>query len=236
VNGVVALITARGGSKGIPGKNLKLLGGRPLVAWSVAAACASRWVSRVLVSTDDPAIAEVAGEAGAEVPFLRPPALARDDSSHISVVLHTLDWLRDQEQITPDYLLLLQPTAPFRTGEDLDGAITLGRERNADAVVSVCEARTHPWLVKSVHPDGTIEDFIPRTLAYERRQDFPPAYMLNGALYLNRPASLRATGTFRPPGTLAYIMPVERSVDLDTLVDWELAELLLAKRKANHGV
>jgi len=233
---IVALITARGGSKGIHGKNLKPLGGRPLIAWSIDAARQSRSVTRVLVSTDDPAIAEAARAARGEVPFLRPPELARDDSSHISVVLHALDWLRDQEQFTPDYLLLLQPTAPFRTAEDLDGATALARDRNADAVVSVCEARTHPWLVKTVHPDGTMEDFIPRTLAYERRQDFPPAYVLNGALYLNRPRSLRATGTFRPPGTLAYVMPTERSVDLDTLADWELAELQLENRKANHAL
>ncbi len=232
---VVALITARGGSRGIPGKNTRLLGGKPLIVWSIEAARQCRSVARVLVSTDAPAIADIARAAGGEVPFLRPPELARDDSSHLSVVLHALDWLRDHEQIAPDYLLLLQPTAPFRTAADLDGAAALARARNADAVVSVCEARTHPLLTKTIQPDGTLEDFIPRTLAYERRQDFPPAFMLNGALYLNRSASLRATGTFRPPGTLAYVMPAERSVDLDTLADWELAELLLEKRKAGHA-
>jgi CMP-N-acetylneuraminic acid synthetase len=231
---IIALVTARGGSKGIPGKNLKPLGGRPLIAWSIEAARQSSSVDRVLVSTDDPAIAAAARDAGAEVPFLRPEELARDDSSHISVVLHALDWLRDKERFTPDYLLLLQPTAPFRTAEDLDAAAALARARNVDAVVSVCEARSHPWLAKTVRADGTMEDFIPRTQTYERRQDFPPAYVLNGALYLNRPRSLRATGTLRPPGTLAHVMPIERSVDLDTLADWEMAELLIGRRKARY--
>lgn len=224
---VAALIPARGGSKGIPRKNLALLAGQPLLAWTIDAALGSENLSRVLVSTDDVEIAEVARQHGAEVPFLRPPELAADESGALEVALHALDWIEQSTSGRPEYLLLLQPTSPLRTTADIDAAIDLARARSADAVLSVCEATPHPLLARRVDENGVLTDFIPVPEVSGRRQDFPPAYFLNGAIYLNRCASLRATRSFQPPGALALRMPPERSLDIDTLLDLRIAEAFL---------
>ena len=229
---VVALITARGGSKGIPRKNLAPVAGKPLIAWTIAAALASRHVSRVLVSTEDAETAAVSRAHGAEVPFLRPPELAHDDSTSFDVAAHALRWLAEHDHSEPDYLLLLQPTSPLRTAADIDGAIDLSRERDADAVLGVCEASPHPYLARRVDDRGVLADFIPLAQKPSRRQEYPPAYILNAAIYLNRPASLLATRSFQPPGALAYIMPQERSLDIDSPWELRLADLLLREQRA----
>ena len=226
---VIALIPARGGSKGIPRKNLAPLAGKPLIAWTIEAALGSKNVRRVIVSTDDPEIAKVARQHGAEVPFLRPPDLAADEAGALGVALHALDWLGENAGEEPEYLLLLQPTSPLRMTADIDAAIDLARTRGADAVLGVCEAEPHPFLARRVDESGVLSDFIPLAEKPVRRQDFPEAYVLNGALYLNRSASLRASRTFQPPGALALVMPRERSLDIDTPLDLRLAEALLKK-------
>lgn len=226
---IAAIIPARGGSKGITRKNLAPLAGRPLIAWTIAAALGSTKLGRVIVSTDDAEIAEVAREHGAEVPFLRPPELAADASGALEVALHALDWLEENTSDRPEYLLLLQPTSPLRTTADIDAAIELARARSADAVLSVCEAVPHPFLARRVDEARVLTDFLPVDEKLVRRQDFPDAYVLNGAIYLNRCASLRAARTFQPPGALAHFMPRERSLDIDTPDDLRLAELLLTK-------
>ena len=231
---VIAVITARGGSKGIPGKNLRAAGGKPLIAWTIEAALQSRMLSGVILSTDDAAIAGTGREWGAEVPFIRPAELAQDHSDHISVMAHALDWLKTAKQTTPDYVMLLQPTSPLRTTEDIDTAIHIAQERNADAVVSVCEADKHPYLCKSITEDGTLTDFVSADIVYLRRQDLPPAYALNGAIYLNRPEVLLRERTFTPPGTCAYIMPPERSLDVDTPWDLHVVDLILRDRNHTH--
>jgi CMP-N,N'-diacetyllegionaminic acid synthase len=227
---IVGLVTARGGSKGIPRKNVLPLAGKPLIAWTLEAALESRKLDRVIVSTDDAEIADVARAWGATVPFMRPAELARDDSSHIDVVQHALDWLAAHEHSEPEYLLTLQPTSPLRTSEDIDAAIAIAVERDAQAVVSVVNAGTHPFLAKRIMDDGTLEDLVPTSGGYLRRQVLPPAYGLNGAIYLNRSASLRNDGTFLPRGTVAYVMPAERSLDVDTPWDFYLADLILGER------
>ncbi len=226
----MAVITARGGSKSIPRKNIKPLGGKPLIGWTIDAALQSRMLSRVIVSTDDAEIAQAARECGAETPFLRPPELAQDDSSSISVVLHALQWLEEQERFLPDYVLLLQPTSPFRNAEDIRGAIALAEARRASAVVSVSEAQSHPYLCKRMLNDATLADFVPSQRVYQRRQDMLSAYALNGAIYLNRREALLRDQTLLPKGTLAYVMPPERSLDIDTPWDWHIAELILKER------
>jgi CMP-N,N'-diacetyllegionaminic acid synthase len=223
----LAVIPARGGSKAIPHKNIKPLAGKPLIAWTIEAALHCRKLSRLIVSTDDPEIAKVALQWGAEVPFLRPAELARDESSSLSVVLHLIHWFEEQGLPAPEHVLLLQPTSPFRTTEDIEAAIELAGSPKADAVVSVCEAKVHPFLCKRIREDGMLADFIPSNMDYERRQDLPPAYNLNGAIYLNRCETLLGEGTFLPRNTLPYVMPPERSLDLDTLLEWHLAELML---------
>lgn len=224
---LLTLIPARGGSKGISRKNLAPLAGRPLIAWTIAAALGSTKLGRVLVSTDDAEIAEVARQHGAEVPFLRPSELAADESGALEVALHALGWIEDNTNDRPEYLLLLQPTSPLRIAADIDAAIELARTRSADAVLSVCEAVPHPLLARRVDEHGVLADFIPVPEASGRRQDFPPAYYLNGAIYLNRCVSLRTTRTFQPPGALAWRMPLERSLDIDTPLDLRIAEALL---------
>jgi len=225
---VVAIVTARGGSKGFPGKNLAPLGGRPLIAWTIEAARLSRGVSRVLLSTDDARIAEAGAACGAEVPHLRPTELAADDTPHHPVIEHMLHWLRDSERLEPDYVLVLQPTSPLRTAADIDAAIELAITTGAPAVMSVCEPHPHPYLAKRLAADGSLEDLLPGLTGQGRRQDFPQAFVPNGAIYLVRPAALRQHGSFCPPGTLPLVMPRDRSVDIDTADDLRLAEMLLS--------
>jgi len=230
INSTVGLIPARGGSKSVPRKNIKLLAGKPLIAWTIEAALQSKKLARVIVSTDDTEIVDVARKWGAETPFLRPPELSGDSSSSLSVVLHAIQWLEAQDHFSPDFVALLQPTSPFRSVEDIDAAIELAEARQSVAVVSVSEAKNHPYLCKQIRSDGTLVDFVTSDLVYLRRQDLQPAYALNGAVYLNRCESLLKNRSFLPYGTVAYVMPAERSLDVDTLWDWHLAELILKER------
>jgi CMP-N-acetylneuraminic acid synthetase len=229
---IIALITARGASKGLPGKNIKVLAGKPLITWTIETALQSKFSRRVLVSTDDEGIASVSRAAGAEVPFLRPAELARDDSPHILSSLHAIEWFQRMGQPLPEYLLLLQPTSPLRTTDDIDGAIELAWSKDAMAVVSVCEARPHPQKTYRLLSDGTLADFMPCDVPYRRRQDLPAAYAENGAIYLNRCESLLRDRTYIPPGTLPYLMPPERSLDIDSAWDFAIAEFILSSRSA----
>jgi CMP-N,N'-diacetyllegionaminic acid synthase len=231
---IVAVITARSGSKGIPGKNLKLMAGKPMIAWTIEAALYAHGLDRVLVSTDDPEIARVSHDCGAEVPFLRPPHLATDAASHLAVLDHVMDWLAATGGL-PEYLLLLQPTSPLRLPQDIEGGIRLALDRKADAVIGVSETHppaAHPWLAKRLASDGVLEPFMSGPTDDLRRQSMPQAFALNGALYLNRCESLRRERTMFPVGALAYTMPVERSIDVDTPLDFFLAEQLLKQRYA----
>ena len=234
---VVALITARGGSKAIPHKNIAMLAGKPLIAWSIEAALKSRCLKRVMVSTDDKEIARVAKAYGAEVPFMRPSELAMDDSSHISVVEHAIRWLKNNESFSPQYLMLLQPTSPMRESKDIDASAELAEKMSAEAVISVCEATRHPYKTYCLNEDDTLSPFIKNTkIPYLRRQGLPKVYWENGAIYLNRCDSLFKTKTFFPPGAYPYIMPEERSLDVDTQWDLRIADLLLGdKRNEMHN-
>jgi CMP-N-acetylneuraminic acid synthetase len=235
MSGIVGLILARGGSKSIPRKNIKLLGGKPLIAWTIKVALQCNELSRVIVSTEDEQIAEVARQWGAEVPFIRPAELARDDSSSISAVLHAIHWMGENELFCPDYVMMLQPTSPFTTAEDIHQSIELARKHRAVAVVSVCEAEHHPYICKRIVEGGRLKDFVSTDIVYLRRQDMPPAYALNGAIYLNQRELLLREQTFFPEGAIAYVMPRERSLDVDTMWDWYLAELILKDQKDQHG-
>jgi len=223
---IVALIPARGGSKGIPRKNVLPVGGKPLIAWTIEAALQSSSLTRVIVSTDNEEIADVAQQHGAEVPFMRPAEFATDAAGSLGVALHALDWLAAHGG-EPDYLLLLQPTSPLRTSADIDDAARLAAERDADAVLGICEAAPHPWLACQLTADGQLGAFFCTTDEHLPRQQYPPAYVLNGALYLNRPASLRGTRSFQPPGALGFIMPIERSQDIDSPWEMRMVDLLL---------
>jgi CMP-N-acetylneuraminic acid synthetase len=223
----VGLITARGGSKSIPQKNVKPLAGKPLIAWTIEAALRAQRLSRVIVSTDDEEIARVAREWGAEVPFMRPVELAQDDSPHLDVIRHALRWLEAEEESEPEYLMLLQPTSPLRTTADIDASIILAELREADAVISVCQTHDHPYLSKQITPDGKLLDFVEKPRGYLPRQKLPPAYSLNGAIYVVRRDVLMERDDWYTDRTFAYIMPPERSLDIDSPWDLHLVELIL---------
>ena len=227
----LGLVTARGGSKSVPRKNLSDVGGKPLIAWTIEAALQSQSLDRVVVSTEDEEIAEVSRHWGADVPFMRPPELAQDETAHISVVLHALQWLESHEDERPDYVVLLQPTSPLRVAEDIDDAMRLALDKNAHSVIGVCETHSHPYLTKRITEDGTLEDFIPggpkQGSSAIRRQALPAAYVVNGAIFLNRHDVLKTTNNFVPPGSMPYIMPQERSLEIDSPWDLQAARLIL---------
>jgi len=228
---VVAVVTARGGSVGIPGKNIRPLAGKPMIAWTLDVAHACTKLSRVIVSTDDPEIARIARDCGTEVPFLRPPELATATASHLSVIEHALDWLESSSRL-PEYVVLLQPTSPLRLPKDVDGAIALALEKRAIAVIGVTKLDKHPFIAKKILPDGTLEDFVPNNCEDLRRQNLPPAYTINGAVYVNRSTALRSDRTFFPARAYGYVMPPSRSLDIDTPLDFFLVEQVLKHRDA----
>lgn len=231
---VLALITARIGSKGIPRKNLAKLGNKPLIVWTIEAACESQMLARIVVSTDDREIRAVAEQHGAEVPFLRPASLAGDSSAHIDVVTHAVGWLENNESKHCDYVLLLQPTSPFRTAIDIDRSIEIAIEKEADCVVGVSESPAHPYLTKRITDKGELLDFGDVPSGYLARQALPPAYVVNGAIYLIRTEVLLSQNTLFPVRTYAYVMPVERSLDIDTGWDLYLAELIMKDQTDNE--
>jgi CMP-N,N'-diacetyllegionaminic acid synthase len=227
---VIAVITARGSSKGMVRKNVLPLAGKPLIAWTICAALESNSFTRIIVSTDDEEIAQVSREWGADVPFTRPSQLAQDDSEHVDVVEHAIQWLEKNENICPDYVMLLQPTSPLRTAVDIRLAIEMAQANDAIAVISACESDCHPVLSKRILDDGTLSNFFSSGITASRRQLLQPAYAVNGAIYLNHRKSFLSQRTFWPQGSYAYIMPAERSVDVDMPWDFSLAELILRDR------
>ncbi len=227
-NSAVALIPARGGSKGIQGKNIRKLCGKPLIAYSIQAAYASGIFERVIVSTDSREIADVAREYCAEVPFVRPDVLSTDSATSMDVVMHAMQWLEEGSH-KADYIFLLQPTSPLRTPEDICAAYRLVLEKNAEAVVSVCECDHHPFYSNVLPPDGSMSEFVRRDGLNKNRQELQRYYRLNGAIYVARWDSLRRSRKWYMPNSYAYVMDRERSVDIDSLVDFRLAESLLSE-------
>ncbi|MCJ7431995.1 MAG: acylneuraminate cytidylyltransferase family protein [Anaerolineales bacterium] len=224
---ILGLITARGGSKGIPQKNIRDLAGKPLLAWTIEVALSSQCFDKVVVSTDDYRIAKVARDFGADVPFMRPFEMAQDDSSSMDAVLHAVHFLANHENYFPQYIMLLQPTSPLRSSVDIQKAIKIIQDKQADSVVSVTTVHQHPYWMKTISPDGRLADFSPTERSYTKRQDLPTAYALNGAIYLARREVLLARSSFYGKNTFAYVMPSERSLDIDTPWEFHLAELIL---------
>jgi CMP-N-acetylneuraminic acid synthetase len=218
----------------VPHKNIAQVGGRPLLAWTVAAAQESGVLERLLVSTDDPEIRDQARACGAEAPFLRPMELARDDTSSADVLLHALEWLDRNEGYRPSYVVLLQPTSPLRNAADIQAAMHLAIEKQADCVVSVCPTLHHPSWAKTICPDGRLLPFLHEEKTPIRRQELPSAYAVNGAIYLARREWFLARRSFCGDDTYAYIMPQERSLDVDTHWDLYLADLILQDQTC-HG-
>jgi N-acylneuraminate cytidylyltransferase/CMP-N,N'-diacetyllegionaminic acid synthase len=224
---IVAIIPARGGSKGVKRKNIKTLAGKPLITWTIETALMCSNLDRIIVSTEDKEISTISKNCGAEVPFIRPKKLALDNTPAITVVHHVIQTLEEQEKYSPDLVMLLQPTSPFRNNDDIDTAVALFKTHNPDAVISVCETDTHPFWLKKIKKDGFIGDYKKRQQTIYRRQDLPTLYKVNGAIYLNRRTSLLKDMTFIPKRSLPYIMPKERSIDIDTPWDFYVADLIM---------
>lgn len=219
-----ALIPARGGSKGIPRKNVRPIAGKPLIAWTIQAALAARGLDAVVVSTDDEETADVARAAGAQVPFLRPAELARDDTPGIAPVLHAIGMLPQY-----DAVMLLQPTSPLRGVKEIEGVLAMAATLRPPSIVSVCEPADHPAWMYRMDASQRIERLI-EGADVPRRQDLPSVYALNGAIYYARTDWLNKNRGFVGERTLGFTMSDEASVDIDGPLDWRLAELLLEAR------
>lgn len=235
---VLALVPARRGSKGLPLKNIRPLQGKPLLAWPIEAAKGSRYVDRVLISTDDAEFAELARRAGAEAPFLRPPELASDSAPSIGFILHALDFMEAQGE-RYDYLILLEPTSPLTESSDVDAALEalVARRGEADAIVGVSAlVSSHPAFAVKVKPDGLIQPFaVPAFQNLPRRQDIEPLYSLDGSLYASTVEALRSQRGFCHDRTIPYVTPRYKSFEVDDLVDFICIEAILANRAAIHA-
>lgn len=220
------IIPARGGSKGIPRKNIKELCGRPLIQYSIELARAFAPDSHIIVSTDDDEIRDVASRTGLPVPYMRPAELGGDRVGSREVILDAMDWA-DRQGIGYDCVVLLQPTSPMRVPADVSGALALYRP-DVDMVVSVTEAACNPYYdCFETQPDGTLH-VSKGDGAYTRRQDAPKAWQYNGAVYVINPASIRRMTLGEFPCRIPYEMPRSRSVDLDTPLDWTIVESLMS--------
>lgn len=222
----LGLIPARGGSMRLPRKNLLPLAGKPLLARTVEAARNARYLDRVVLSTDNLEIAAIGREFGADVPFLRPVKLASDTASTVDVALHALRSLQAQGEHY-DFVVILQPTSPLRSSADIDAAIELLLVKRADAVISVCETDHPPEWCNPLPDDLSMASFFRPGIRRTRSQDLPRSYRLNGAVYVYNCRRLLVSGSLEmDDNSYAYIMPRERSVDIDSEIDFELAEFL----------
>ena len=236
---ILGVIAARGGSKGLPGKNLRPLGGVPLIVHTIRAAQACRRLSDFLVTTDDGEIARVAREAGAPVPFLRPSELATDEVSIWPAVAHaTGEWERRTGTLVQT-VVLLQPTSPLRTGEDIDGCIARFKETGAELCFSVVRAHDSPYF-NLVEPDSAMKGFVkpcsPVMRDHARRQAAPPVFAVNGAVYvIRRPLVEELRNQFHLDRIAAYEMPRDRSIDIDTVDDFLWADWLIGLARRGQG-
>lgn len=228
---VLALIPARAGSKGLPGKNIRPLHGKPLLAWPIAAAKASRYVDKVVVSTDSAEFADIALAHGAEIPTLRPPEFAADTSPSSAAVIHMLDHLAVQGEVF-DYLLLLEPTSPLTEGSDIDAAMEAlhTNRQDGDALVSVSElVTTHPAFAVKRDEHGRIEPYAAVDFTrLPRRQDIDALYALDGSMYISAVDRYRETLSFCHDRTLSHVMPAYKAHEVDSLIDFICIEAILS--------
>jgi len=225
---VIAIIPARGGSKGLPGKNIRPLCGKPLIAWSIERALQSHYVDAVVVTTDNQEIADVALRYGAEVPFLRPAHLASDTATSVDTVLHALDHYRDTLGKTFDYVVLLEPTSPLREVGDIDSMLDklLAHADDFDAIVSVGEVHEHPSIMKRLEGD-TMLPFYADLAMTSRRQDNVPAYFPYGVAYVVSTDTLYSLRTFYPPRVTFFEIKRHQCFEIDDLCDFLVVETMM---------
>ena len=226
---VLFVITARGGSKGIPRKNIVRLGKLPLIAYKIIAAKKCNYVNRMIVSTDDVEIADVARQYGAEVPFMRPDYLASDTASSMDVIEHAMNWIDVNDNSKYDYICLLEPSSPFLTGDDLNTALDLLISRNADTLLGMKEVEVSRKFIHPLDSDGCLSFFYDeiRNINNVRRQDQQPEYTMNGCIYIARWAYFKQNHLFHSRNSIPYIMSPEKSIEIDSMIDLEFARFLV---------
>lgn len=225
----LAVIPARAGSKRLPGKNLKELAGKPLICWTIDAASGSGFLDRIIVSTDSEEIAAVAEKAGAEVPFMRPPELATDIAGTVDVVLHAVEEIW-KTGCAFDYIVLLQPTSPLRTSDDIDSAIQNIISSGKDALISVCPTEHPAQWMNTLPYDLSMDNFLPEKYRVPSTQ-LDPTYRINGAFYIISAITFKKYITFFPSkNTIAFIMDKNKSVDIDDEMDFKFAEVLFGEK------
>ncbi|MGM0520145.1 MAG: cytidylyltransferase domain-containing protein [Campylobacterota bacterium] len=228
----LAVIPARAGSKRLPNKNIKDLNGKPLISYTIEAAKNSKYISEVIVSTDSNEIKDIAIKSGAKAPFLRPEELAKDDSKSIDVITHALSFYKNNLNKEFDYVLLLQPTSPLRTQEDINNSIEYLFKKSADAVISVCEMEHNPIWSNTLDEQKSMKNFLDKKFINKRTQDLEKFYRINGAIYICKTDQLiKENRFFIDENIYAYEMSQENSVDIDTKLDFKLAETLLKEEK-----
>lgn len=224
----VALIPARAGSKRLPGKNTKILAGKPLIGWTIEAAKKSENIDIIVVSSDDDDVLSIARGYGC-VALERPGFLATDTATTVEVVEHALAELKAQS-VDVGRLALLQPTSPLRAPEDIDKAISLMDEKKASSIISVCETEHSPLWCNKLPSNGSMDDFISDDLKTTRSQDLPRYYRINGAIYLADTSEFSCEKGFYMANSYAFVMPKERSIDIDEALDFALAECILVDK------
>lgn len=222
----LAIIPARGGSKGILNKNIMDICGKPLIAYTIEAGKKSKYIDEIVVSTDSDAIKDISQQYGANVPFLRPEHLSNDSAKSIDLVLHTIDFYKNNNNMCYDYVILLQPTSPLRTFVHVDEAIEKLMESSRSSLVSVREADENPVIMRSIQ-NNKLKEVISFEGQNLRRQDLPTFYILNGAIYINSNDMLIHKKKFVDEDSMPYVMSKESSVDIDTMLDAKLVELII---------
>lgn len=222
---MLAIIPARGGSKGVPRKNIRMLGEKPLIHWSIEAAMQADSIDRVILSTDDEEIVEVCKPTGIEIPFMRPKELAMDDSLAIDNYIYTMKRMNDEYGYDKDEFVVILPTVPFRTSVDIDLAVKLFDENQADSVIS-CTQLEHPldWIFNLDAKGKISRDSKIKTINLMNRQESKQAYLPNGAIYILKNSLLNKNYSYYTENTFAYVMPAESSIDIDTEYDFMIAQ------------
>lgn len=229
---ILGIIPARSGSKGVPGKNIRLLAGKPLITYSIEAANSSKSLSDYIVSTDGEEIAAVARAADAPVPFVRPGSLATDDSFTIDTVIHAVAWYEEERNQEVDIVVLLQPTSPFRTAEDIDAAIRLFTNSQAESLISCYDAgHVHPQIMYTL-AGARLQPLLQNDAKQVRRQELSTVYVRNGAIYIATRRMVMDVKKMYDEAPAAYLMPRDRSLNIDEPHDLELAEYMVRRGKA----
>jgi CMP-N,N'-diacetyllegionaminic acid synthase len=223
---ILAIIPARGGSKGVPRKNTRILAGKALIAWTIEAAKKSKYIDRLILSSENEEIIQVAKDWGCEVPYKRPIELARDDTPGIESVIHAINTLGEKY----DFVVLLQPTSPLRTVEDIDGCVQHCIMTESPACVSLTEAQQSPYWMYNLDDDMKLKSFVQNGEIINRRQDLPKVYVLNGAVYVAESGFIMEHKSFLTDETAGYIMSGENSVDIDTELDFAYCEWLINRK------